>query len=150
MKRYFLFLLFVFCFSVFPVAAQEAEYTITETEFLRLEIISENLEKNKRSQQLQVQSLKAELKKALNKSESLSKQLQTERETLRSLRQSYNEYEKEVSVEIQGRQNLIDSLKKQGYRLKLTLVILSCVLVLLILGSVGFLILKMKLKFLGG
>lgn len=147
MKRYFLFLLFC-CFL--QAAAQEAEYTITETELTRLEKISESWEKNKRSQQLQVQSLKAELKKALNKSESLSKQLQTERETLRSLRQSYNEYEKQVSEKIQERQILIDDLKKQGYRLKLALVILSCVLVLLILGSVGFLILKMKLKFLGG
>ena len=147
MKRSFLFLcLFVFCFSA--LAAQEAEYTITETELTRLERISENWETNRRNQQLQVQSLKARLTEALTKSEALKNQLQTERETLKNLRQSYNEYENGVSVELEAKAIQIEKLKKQGYRLKLALVILSCVLGLLILGGTVFLILKMKLKLL--
>ena len=147
MKRSFLFLcLFVFCFSV--LAAQEAEYTITETELIRLERISEGWETNRRNQQLQVQSLKARLTEALNLSEALKSQLQTERETLKNLRQSYNEYENGVSMELELKAKQIEKLKKQGYRLKLALVVLSCILGLLILGGAMFLILKMKLKLL--
>lgn len=147
MKRFFLFLLFVFCFLAFPLAAQEAEYTITETELTRLEKISENWETNRRNQQLQVQNLKARLTEALMKSETLKNQLQTERETLKSLRQSYSEYENGVNMELELKEIQIEKLKRQGYRLKLTLVIVSSILALLILGSVIFLILKMKLKF---
>lgn len=146
MKRFFLFLLFVFCFLVFPLAAQEAEYIITETELIRLEKISENWETNRRNLLLQVQSLKTRLTEALTKSETLNRQLQTEQETLKNLRQSYNEYEDGVSLEREAKTKQIEKLEKQGYRLKLALVILSCVLGLLILGSIGFLILKMKLK----
>jgi len=148
MKRAFFVFLFAFCFLAFPLAAQEAEYTITETELTRLERISENWETNRRNQQLQVQSLKARLTEALTKSEALKNQLQTERETLKNLRQSYNEYENGVSVELEAKAIQIEKLKKQGYRLKLALVILSCVLGLLILGGTVFLILKMKLKLL--
>ena len=148
MKRFFLFLLFVFCFLAFPLAAQEAEYTITETELTRLEKISENWETNRRNQQLQAQSLKAKLNEALTKSEALKNQLQTERETLKSLRQSYAEYENGVNMELELKTKQIEKLKKQGYRLKLSLVVLSCILGFLILGSIGFLILKMKLKLL--
>ena len=148
MKRNFLFLFFVFCFFVFPLAAQEAEYTITEAELIRLEKISESWETNRRNQQLQVQSLKERLTEALNLSEALKSQLQTEQETLKNLRQSYNEYENGVNMELEAKTRQIEKLKKQGYRLKLALVILSCVLGLLILGSTVFLILKMKLKFL--
>ena len=148
MKRSFLFLLFVFCFLVFPLAAQEAEYTITETELTRLERISESWETNRRNQQLQVQSLKTRLTEALTKSEALKSQLQTERETLKSLRQSYNEYENGVNMELELKEKQIEKLKKQGYRLKLSLVIVSCILGFLILGGAMFLILKMKLKLL--
>lgn len=147
MKRSFLFLcLFVFCFSA--LAAQEAEYTITEAELIRLEKISESWETNRHNQQLQVQNLKTRLTEALKKSEALKNQLQTERESLKSLRQSYAEYENGVNMELEAKTRQIEKLKKQGYRLKLALVILSCVLGLLILGSIGFLILKMKLKLL--
>mgnify|MGYP000887372230 CR=1 FL=1 len=148
MKRNFLFLFFVFCFFVFPLAAQEAEYTITETELIRLEKISESWETNRRNQQLQVQSLKERLTEALNLSEALKSQLQTEQETLKNLRQSYNEYENGVSMELELKAIQIEKLKKQGYRLKLSLVIVSCILGFLILGGAMFLILKMKLKFL--
>lgn len=148
MKKVFLFFLFVFCFLVFPLAAQEAEYTITETELTRLEKISESWETNRRNQQLQVQSLKAKLNEALTKSEALKSQLQTERESLKSLRQSYAEYEEGVSLEREAKTKQIEKLEKQEYRLKLALVVLSCILGLLILGSTVFFILKMKLKFL--
>lgn len=148
MKRFFLFLFFVFCFLVFPLAAQEAEYIITETELIRLEEISENWETNRRNLLLQVQSLKTRLTEALTKSETLKSQLQTERETLKILRQSYAEYENGVSMELEAKTRQIEKLKKQGYRLKLALVVLSCILGFLILGGTMFLILKMKLKLL--
>lgn len=148
MKRSFFVFLFVFCFLVFPLAAQEAEYTITEAELIRLEKISESWETNRHNQQLQVQSLKTRLTEALTKSEALKSQLQTERETLKSLRQSYAEYENGVNMELELKAIQIEKLKKQGYRLKLSLVVLSCILGLLILGSTVFFILKMKLKFL--
>ena len=148
MKRSFLFLLFVFCFLVFPLAAQEAEYTITEAELIRLEKISESWETNRHNQRLQVQNLKARLTEALTKSEALKSQLQTERETLKSLRQSYAEYENGVNMELEAKTRQIEKLKKQGYRLKLSLVIVSCILGFLILGGAMFLILKMKLKLL--
>ena len=148
MKRFFLFLLFVFCFLVFPLAAQEAEYIITETELIRLEKISENWETNRRNLLLQVQSLKTRLTEALTRSEALKSQLQTERETLKNLRQSYAEYENGVNMELELKTKQIEKLKKTGYRLKLSLVIVSCILGFLILGGAMFLILKMKLKFL--
>lgn len=148
MKRNFLFLFFVFCFLAFPLAAQEAEYTITETELTMLEKISESWETNRRNQQLQVQSLKTRLTEALTKSEALNRRLQTERETLKSLRQSYAEYENGVNMELEAKTRQIEKLKKQGYRLKLSLVIVSCILGFLILGGAMFLILKMKLKLL--
>lgn len=148
MKRSFFVLLFVFCFLVFPLAAQEAEYTITEAELIRLEKISESWETSRHNQQLQVQSLKTRLTEALTKSETLKSQLQTEREILKSLRQSYAEYENGVSMELELKAKQIEKLKKQGYRLKLSLVIVSCILGFLILGGAMFLILKMKLKLL--
>ena len=148
MKRNFLFLFFVFCFLAFPLAAQEAEYTITETELTMLEKISESWETNRRNQQLQVQSLKTRLTEALTKSEALNRRLQTERETWKSLMQSYAEYENGVNMELEAKTRQIEKLKKQGYRLKLSLVIVSCILGFLILGGAMFLILKMKLKLL--
>lgn len=148
MKRFFLFLLFVFCFLTFPLAAQEAEYTITEAELLRLEKISESWETNRHNQQLQIQSLKERLTEALSLSENLTSSLKEEQETLKSLRQSYNEYEDGVSLEREAKTKQIEKLEKQEYRLKLALVVLSCILSLLILGGAMFLILKMKLKLL--
>ena len=148
MKRSFFVFLFVFCFLAFPLAAQEAEYTITETELTRLEKISESWETNRHNQQLQIQSLKERLTEALNLSENLTSSLKKEQETLKSLRQSYNEYEDGVSLEREAKTKQIEKLEKQGYRLKLALVVLSCILGLLILGSTVFLILKMKLKLL--
>lgn len=146
MKRSFLFLLFVFCFLAFPLAAQEAEYTITETELTRLEKISENWETLNQKQQLQIQHLKERLTEALNLSENLTSSLKEEQETLKNLRQSYNEYEGEVNIALEAKTRQIEKLKKTGDRLKLSLVILSCLLALLVFGSIGFFILKIKLK----
>lgn len=147
MKRSFLFLcLFVFCFSV--LAAQETEYTITETELTRLERISENWETNRRNQQLQIQSLKERLTEALNLSRNLTSSLKEEQETLKNLRQSYVKYEDGVSMKLELKTKQIEKLEKQEYRLKLSLVIVSCILGFLILGGTVFLILKMKLKLL--
>ena len=143
MKRFFL----LFCFFALLVAVQATEYEITEMELTRLEKISENLEMNKRNQQLQVQSLKQRLTEALKKSESLRGQLQTERETLKSLRQSYAEYEKEVSNKIKEYEVLINTLKNKLYRVKLAIVIICCLFVFLILGNIMFLILKIKAVF---
>lgn len=148
MKRAFFVFLFAFCFLAFPLAAQEAEYTITETELTRLERISENWETNRRNQQLQIQSLKERLTEVLNLSENLTSSLKEEQETLKNLRQSYNEYEEGVSLEREAKTKQIEKLEKQGYRLKLSLVIVSCILGFLILGCAMFFILKMKLKFL--
>ena len=145
--RFFVFL-FVFCFLAFPLAAQETEYIITETELMRLEKISESWETNRLNQQLQAQNLKTRLTEALTKLEALKSQLQAERETLKSLRQSYAEYENGVNMELELKAKQIEKLKKQGYRLKLSLVIVSSILTLLILGSAVFFILKIKLKFL--
>ena len=147
MKRSFLFLcLFVFCFSV--LAAQETEYTITETELTRLERISENWETDRRNQQLQIQSLKERLTEVLNLSGNLTSSLKEEQETLKNLRQSYVEYEDGVSMKLELKTKQIEKLEKQEYRLKLSLVIVSCILGFLILGGTVFLILKMKLKLL--
>ena len=141
------FLLFAFYCFVLPVVAQVVEYTITEEELSRLEKISENLEINRRNQQLQIQNLKVRLTEALTKSDSLNFLLQTERETLKNLRQSYAEYERELDIKIQKYENLIDKLNARLYRTKLALLIVSCVFVFFILSSIIFFILKMKLKF---
>ena len=145
MKKSVLFLLFACCFCVFPAAAQQAEYTITELELMRLEKISESWETNRRNQQLQVQSLKTRLTEALTKSETLSNQLQTERETLKSLRTSFGEFEKGTAEEIQRKETQINKLTNKLYRVKLALVIVSCTLGFLILSGIVFFILKMKI-----
>ena len=148
MKISFFVFLFVFCFLVFPLAAQEEGYTITETELTRLERISENWETDRRNQQLQIQSLKERLTEALNLSGNLTSSLKEEQETLKNLRQSYVEYEDGVSMKLELKTKQIEKLEKQEYRLKLSLVIVSCILGFLILGGTVFLILKMKLKLL--
>ena len=145
MKRFFL--LFAFFFLAFLLVAQEKEYTISETELLRLEKILETLSVNKHNQQLQVQSLKMRLNEALMKSVSLKEQLQTERETLEKLRRSYAEYEREVSVKIEMYETLIDKLKNSLHRTKLALVIISCLFIVWIVSSIVFFILKRKLKY---
>lgn len=145
MKRLLLFVLLFSCL-VFALVAQVQEYTITEAELLKLEKISENLEMVKRNQQSQVRSLKMRLTEALTKSESLNNQLQTERETLKSLRQSYAEYERELSIKIQEYETLIDNLTHKLHRARLAVMLVSCLFALLFLSSIIFFILKIKFK----
>jgi len=154
MKRSFLFLcLFVFCFLVFPLAAQEAEYTITEAELTRLESLLEKLENTKQMQLSQIRNLETELSEALKYQENLTDQLTQARLSLKKSEKSLEEYEKESiemiakkEAKIQEKQKKIEELKIKNYKLKLSLVIVSSILTLLILGSIGFFILKIKLK----
>ncbi|UTC77558.1 hypothetical protein E4O04_05890 [Treponema sp. OMZ 799] len=153
MKRRFLFLLFVFCFL--PAVGQQVEYMMTESELMRLESLLEKLENTKQMQLSQIQNLETELSEARKYQESLTNQLTQARLSLRKSEKSLEEYEKESKdliaqkeEKIQKKQTEIERLKTKNYRLKIALVILSCILGLLILGGIGFFILKMKLKFL--
>ena len=155
MKKSFFVFLFVFCFLTFPLAAQEAEYTITETELTRLESLLEKLENTKQMQLSQIRNLETELSGALKYQENLTDQLTQARLSLKKSEKSLEEYEKESiemiakkEAKIQEKQKKIEALKIKNYKLKLTLVIVSSIITLLIIGNAVFLILKMKLKFL--
>ncbi len=153
MKRSFLFLLFVFCFL--PAVGQQLEYMMTESELMRLESLLEKLENTKQMQLFQIQNLETELSGALKYQENLTDQLTQARLSLKKSEKSLEEYEKESmraiaekQTTIEKKQAEIEGLKIKNYKLKLTLVIVSSILTLLILGSSIFFILKMKLKFL--
>ncbi|MGP1443876.1 hypothetical protein [Treponema sp.] len=143
MKRMFLlFALSVLCCLLFPAAAQERLYTVTETELIRLEGISENLAKDKQNLQSQASSLTERLRgqekkaktlavsllEAESKANTLNSQLQTERETLKALRQSYNAYELEAAETIAEKQALIDEQKDKLYRRMMVIIMLLTVL----------------------
>ena len=162
MKRSFLlFVLLVFCFFLFPVAAQGPEYVITETELIQLESISENLKISRQNLLLQAsdltERLKAQEKKAksltekLQQTEStantLNSQLQTERASLKALRQSYNAYEKEAAETIAKQQAIITKQKDKLHRRMITVIILSAILTILlfIIGMKYFLKFKFSL-----
>ncbi|UTC78101.1 hypothetical protein E4O04_08855 [Treponema sp. OMZ 799] len=158
MKRSFLFLLFVFCFL--PAVGQQAEYMMTESELMRLESLLEKLENTKQMQLSQIQSLETELSEAQKYQENLTDQLTQARLSLKKSEKSLEEYERESmnviakkektiqekQKKIEEKREEIAELKIKNYKLKLALVILSCVLGVFILGGVGFFILKMKLK----
>ncbi|MGI5064266.1 hypothetical protein E4N95_12450 [Treponema denticola] len=153
MKRSFLFLLFVFCFL--PAVGQQAEYMMTESELMRLESLLEKLENTKQMQLSQIQSLETELSEALKYQENLTDQLTQARLSLKKSEKSLEEYERESiemiakkEAKIQEKQKEIEGLKTKNYKLKLTLVIISSILALLILGGVGFLVVKIKKKLL--
>lgn len=153
MKKSFLFLFFVFCFL--PAVGQQVEYMMTESELMRLESLLEKLENTKQMQLSQIRNLETELSGALKYQENLTDQLTQARLSLKKSEKSLEEYEKESiemiakkEAKIQKKQKEIEGLKIKNYKLKLALVIVSSILTLLILGSVIFLILKMKLKFL--
>ena len=155
MKRRFFVFLFVSYFLVFPLVAQEAEYTITETELTRLESLLEKLENTKQMQLSQIRNLETELSEALKYQENLTDQLTQARLSLKKSEKSLEEYEKEniemiakKEAKIRKKQKEIEGLKIKNYKLKLSLVIVSSILTLLILGSIGFFILKLKLKLL--
>ena len=103
----------------------------------------------------QIRNLETELRGALKYQENLTDQLTQARLSLRKSEKSLEEYEKESiemiakkEVKIQEKQKEIEGLKIKNYKLKLTLVIVSSILTLLLLGSIVFFILKMRLKFL--
>lgn len=159
MRKSVLFLLSVFCFFLFPVAAQGPEYVITEAELIQLESISENLrvsrqnllsQANALTERLQAQELKAsslteKLQQAEQTANSLNSQLQTERQTLKALRQSYNKSEQEAAETIAEKQALIDEQKDKLHRRTITIIILSAVL--LIIGVITGMKYAVKLKF---
>ena len=149
MKRSFLFLLFVFCFL--PAVVQQAEYMMTESELMRLESLLEKLENTKQMQLSQIRSLETELSGALKYQENLTNQLTQARLSLKKSEKSLEEYEKESmraiaekQTTIEKKQAEIEGLKIKNYKLKLNLVIVSSILALLILGGVGFLVVKIK------
>ncbi|UTC82746.1 hypothetical protein [Treponema denticola] len=149
MKRRFLFLLFVFCFL--PAVGQQAEYMMTESELTKLESLLEKLENTKQMQLSQIRSLETELSGALKYQENLTNQLTQARLSLKKSEKSLEEYEKESmgaiaekQTTIEKKQAEIEGLKIKNYKLKLNLVIVSSILALLILGGVGFLVIKIK------
>ncbi len=143
MKKSILFLLFACCFFVLQAAAQQAEYTITELELMRLEKVSKNWETNRRDLLLQVQSLQARLKEALKTSSELNEQLKTEREVSKSLRTSFGEYERETAAEIQQKQIQIDKLKEEKHQYAVAG--LCAVIGALFLLIIGFFLFKLKI-----
>ena len=157
-KRFLLFVLSVLCSLCFQVAAQERQYTITETELTQLEIISESLARDKQNLQLQASSLTerlkaqerqaktlaASLQEVEQKANGLRSQLQTERETLKALRQSYNAYEKEAAETIAKQQALINKQKDKLHRRMIVIITLSGGLALMIFAMAAKYFLKYK------
>ena len=159
MKRTFLlYALAVCCCLPFPVAAQERQYTITETELTQLEIISESLARDRLNQQLQANSLTERLKaqerqaKTLavslqeveQKAKALNSQLQMERASLKDLRQSYNAYEKEATETIAKQQAIINKQKETLHRRMIVIISLSGALALMIFAMAAKYFLKYK------
>lgn len=155
MKRNFLlFVLSLFCFLRFQVAAQERRYTVTEIELMQLENISKNLRISRQklqsqasslTERLRVQESKAKtltekLQQAESTANSLNSQLQTERESLKDLRQSYAAYEKEAARQIVEKQMEIDKQKHKIRTLTVTVITLLTVLS----GFVLMAIIKLK------
>ena len=159
MKRTFLlYVLAVVCCLCLPVAAQERQYTITETELIELERISESLAISKQNQQFQANSLTERLKaqerqaKTLavslqeveQKAKALNSQLQTERASLKGLRTSYNKSEQEAAETIAEKQALIDEQKDKLHRRMIVIITLSGALALMIFAMAAKYFLKYK------
>jgi len=155
MKRMFLlFVVSVCCCLPFPVAAQERQYTITETELTQLEIISESLARDRlnlqlqanslterlRAQERQAKTLAVSLQQAEQEAKALNSQLQMERASLKDLRTSYNKSEQEAAATIAEKQALIDEQKDKLHRRMIAVIILSTVLA----GFIVFAIVKLK------
>ena len=161
-RMFLLFVLSVFCCLYLPVAAQEQQYAITETELIRLESISESLARDRQSLLLQASNLTERLKAQESKAKSLTEklqkaestasnlrnQLQTERESLKALRQSYNAYEKEAADTIAKQQAIINKQKETLYRRMITIIILSSIISMIIIAIVVTWFIKGKLSFL--
>ena len=160
-RRFLLFALSVLCCLPFPAAAQERLYTVTETELIRLESISENLKISRQNLLLQAsdltERLKAQEKKAkalatsLQQAEkianTLRSQLQTERASLKALRQSYSAYEREAAETIAKQQAIINKQKDKLHRRMIAVIILSAILTIILfaIGAKYFLKFKFSL-----
>ena len=160
-KMLLLFALCVYGRLSFQAAAQERLYTVTETELIRLESISENLKISRQNLLLQAsdltERLKAQEKKAkalatsLQQAEkianTLRSQLRTERASLKALRQSYNAYEKEAAETIAKQQAIITKQKDKLHRRMITVITLSTILTILLftIGAKYFLKYKFSL-----
>ena len=159
MKRTFLlYALAVCCCLPFPAAAQERQYTITETELTQLERISESLARDRLNLQLQANSLTERLKaqerqaktlavslqQAEQKAKALNSQLQMERASLKGLRTSYNKSEQEAAETIAEKQALIDEQKDKLHRRMIVIITLSGVLALMIFAMAAKYFLKYK------
>ena len=162
MKRIFLLCaLSVFFLLLFPAAAQEPEYVITEAELIRLESISENLARDRQSLQSQAnalterlrgqekkaKTLAVSLQQAESKAKNLNSQLQTERETLTALRQSYSVYEREAAETIAKQQAIITKQKDKLHRRMIAVITLSVILTIILfaIGAKYFLKYKFSL-----
>ena len=163
MKRSFLlFVLFAFRFFLFPAAAQEPEYVITEAELIQLESISEHLQMSRqnlllqandlterlKAQERKAKSLTEKLQKVENTANDLRNQLQTEQATLKNLRISYNKSEQEAAETIAEKQALIDEQKDKLHRRMITIIILSSIISMVIIAIVVKWFIKGKLSFL--
>ena len=159
MKRTFLlYALAVCCCLPFPVAAQERQYTITETELTQLERISESLARDRLNLQLQANSLTerlgaqerqaktlaVSLQQAEQKAKALNSQLQMERASLKDLRTSYNKSEQEAAATIAEKQALIDEQKDKLHRRMIVIITLSGALALMIFAMAAKYFLKYK------
>ena len=163
MKRMFLlFVVSVFCCLHLPVAAQERQYTVTETELTQLESISQSLAISRldlqsqasglaerlKMQESKAKSLTEKLQKAESTASDLRNQLQTERESLKALRQSYNAYEKEATETIAKQQATIAKQKDTLHRRMIAIIILSSIISMIIIAIVVKWFIKGKLSFL--
>ena len=155
MKRMFLlFVVSVFCCLLFPVAALEQQYGITETELTQLESISQSLAISRldlqsqasglaerlKAQESKAKTLAVSLQQAEKTANTLNNQLQTERDTLKNLRASYSAYEKEAMQKMAEMQTVIDKQRRKIHRLTITVITLSTVLA----GFIVFAIVKLK------
>jgi M24/M37 family peptidase len=99
MKRMFLlFVVSVCCCLPFPVAAQERQYTITETELTQLEIISESLARDRLNLQLQANSLTERLRAQERQAKTLAVSLQQAEQKANSLTERLRAQERQAKT----------------------------------------------------
>ena len=99
MKRTFLlYALAVCCCLPFPVAAQERQYTITETELTQLERISESLAISKQNQQFQANSLTERLKAQERQAKVLAERLKAQERQANSLTERLKAQERQAKT----------------------------------------------------
>ena len=117
MKRTFLlYALAVCCCLRFQAAAQERQYTITETELTQLEIISESLAISKQNQQLQANSLTERLRAQERQAKVLAVSLQQAEQKANSLTERLRAQERQaktLAVNLQQAEQKAKALNSQ-------------------------------------